>query len=370
MFFRFVMFFKYQFTNKTCFLNMLFNIRSTKNKRLILCNISKSNNMDLSTKYMGLNLKNPLIIGSSGLTDKVDKIKKLEDNNAGAVVLKSLFEEQINAEVYNVADSGSNDYPEAYEYIKEYTKDKTINEYLALIEDSKKAVNIPVIASINCVTDTEWIKFAEDIEKAGADALELNIALLPSDPFAEGCDSEDIYYKITEKISNVISIPVSLKMSYYSAGLAKLIYNLSASGNVKGITLFNRFYNPDIDLDSLEISSSNVFSTPDEYTLPLRWVALLSGKIDADMAATTGIHDGSSMAKQILAGASAVQIVSSIYKHGPEYINTILKEFEDIANKHNLSSIDEMKGKLSFHKNKYSRAFERVQFMKYFGGIS
>jgi len=326
--------------------------------------------MNLSTKYMGLEMKNPIIIGSSGLTDKVDSIKKLEDNNAGAVVLKSLFEEQINAEISKATYSEGNAYPEAYEYIEEYTKNKAITDYLKLIEEAKKSVDIPIIASVNCVTDTEWINFAEDIQKAGADALELNIALLPSDPFSKSSDNEETYFKITEKVHGILSIPVSLKMSYYSAGLANLIYNLSASGNVDGITLFNRYYHPDIDIHSLEVTSSNVFSSPDEYTLPLRWIALLSEKIDADMAATTGIHDGSSMAKQILAGASAVQIVSSIYKHGAEYINTILEEFEDIAHKHNFATIDDMKGKLSFHKNKDNRAFERVQFMKYFGGIS
>jgi len=326
--------------------------------------------MDLSTSYMGLKMKNPIIIGSSGLTDKADSIKKLEDNNAGAVVLKSLFEEQIKADISKASFTEGNAYPEAYEYIEEYTKNKAITDYLKLIEDSKKSVDIPVIASINCVTNSEWIDFAKDIQEAGADALELNIAILPSDPFEQACDNEEMYFNITEKVREILSIPISLKMSYYSAGLAQLIYRLSASRNVNGITLFNRFYHPDIDINTLELTSSNVFSTPDEYTLPLRWIALLSDKVDVDLAATTGIHDGSSMAKQILAGASAVQIVSSIYKHGAEYINTILKEFEDIAHKHNFATIDDMKGKLSFHKNKDNKNFERIQFMKYFGGIS
>lgn len=326
--------------------------------------------MNLRTKYLGLELKNPLVIGSSGLTDKPEKVKKLEEHNAGAVVLKSLFEEQINAEINNVNYSGVNDYSEAYEYIKEYTKDKMINEYLNLVKESKAAVDIPVIASINCVDDSEWTSFAKDIESVGADALELNISLLPSDLFAESEDTEEMYFKIAEKVKKSISIPVSLKMSYYSAGLARLIYKLSATDNVQGITLFNRFYNPDIDIETLDIVSSNVFSTPDEYILPLRWIALLSEKIDADMAATTGIHDGISMAKQVLAGASAVHIVSAIYKHGQEYIATILKEFEDVMNKHGFVDIDEMKGKLSFHKTDYNRAYERIQFMKYFGGIS
>ena len=308
--------------------------------------------MDLSVEYLGLKLKNPIIVGSSGLTDNIDKLKKLEENNAGAVVLKSLFEEQINAEVYKVESSGI-DYPEAHEYIREYTKDKTVNEYLKLIEDAKRELSIPVIASINCISDSEWTGFAEDIEKAGADALELNISLLPSDPFADSRDTEEVYYRITEKVNSVLNIPVSLKLSYYSAGLAQLIYNLSASKNIKGIVLFNRFYNPDIDLDSLNIISSNVFSSPEEYTLPLRWVALLSGKIDADMVATTGIHDGRSAAKQILAGAAAVQIVSALYLNGPDYIQTIIKELEEVIDKHGFNSVDQMRGKLSFKKDQY-----------------
>lgn len=326
--------------------------------------------MNLSVEYLGLKLKNPIIVGSSGLTDNIDKLKKLEDNNAGAVVIKSLFEEQINAEIYKTINSGENAYPEAHEYIKEYTKDKTVNDYLALVSDAKKSLDIPVIASINCISDSEWTNFAEDIEKAGADAIELNISLLPSDPFADASDTEEIYYKITEKVSNVVNIPVSLKLSYYSAGLAQLIYNLSATKNVKGIVLFNRFYNPDIDLDSLNITSSNVFSTSEEYTLPLRWVALLSAKIDADIAATTGIHDGKSAAKQILAGASAVQVVSALYLNSNAYIDSMLKEIQEVLDKHGFNSVEQMKGKLSFKQNEYNRAFERIQFMKYFGGIS
>ncbi len=325
--------------------------------------------MDLKTRYLGLTLRNPLIVGSSGLTDSADKVKKAEDNNAGAVVLKSLFEEQIKAETDKVVFSGMNDYPEAYEYIEEYTKHKALSEYLELISESKKNVDIPVIASINCIDDDEWTSFAKDMEEAGADAIELNISLLPSDPFKESGETEKMYFKITEKVKKTVSVPVSLKMSYYSAGLARLIYKLSATDNVQGVTLFNRFYNPDIDIETLELVSSNVFSSPDEYILPLRWIALLSDKIDADMAATTGIHSGNSMAKQILAGASVVHIVSALYKNGLEYINTILKEFEEVMSKHHINSVEEMKGKLSFHKLNYNKTYERIQFMKYFGGI-
>jgi dihydroorotate dehydrogenase (fumarate) len=294
----------------------------------------------------------------------------LEKNNVGAVVLKSLFEEQMHAETYKTLNSGGSAYPDAYDYIHEYTKDKELNEYFELISEAKKKVGIPIIASINCTSDSKWIHYAKDMENAGADALELNISLLPSDPFTDAEDNEDLYFKIIDKVREVVKIPLAVKISYYSAELSQLIYNLSASKKVNGITLFNRFYNPDIDLDTLEIVSSNVFSTPDEYTLPLRWVALLSGKIDADLSATTGIHDGRTAAKLILAGAQTVQVVSSIYKNGPEYINRIVNELFETMKKTGFTSIEQMRGKLSYKNKDYNRSFERIQFMKYFGGIS
>jgi dihydroorotate dehydrogenase (fumarate) len=326
--------------------------------------------MNLNTEYLGLKLKNPIIIGSSGLTDKVEKLIKLEENNAGAVVLKSLFEEQLYAETFKTMNSGGSRYPDAYDYIHEYTIDKALNEYFELISNAKKNIQIPVIASINCTSDSKWTHFAKDMESAGADAIELNISLLPSDPFTDSEDNEKLYFTIVEKVSDIVKIPISIKISHYSAELSQLIYNLSATKKVKGITLFNRFYNPDIDLDTLQITSSNVFSTPDEYTLPLRWIALLSGKVDADLCATTGIHDGKTAAKLILAGAQAVQIVSAIYKSGPEYINTIIDELKSVGKKVGFNSIEQMRGKLSYKNKNYNRTFERIQFMKYFGGIS
>ncbi len=326
--------------------------------------------MNLNTEYLGLKLKNPIVIGSSGLTDKVEKLIKLEENNAGAIVLKSLFEEQLYAETFKTIHSSGSGSPDAYDYIHEYTKDRALNEYFELISNAKKNLQIPVIASINCTSDSKWTHYAKDIENAGADAIELNISLLPADPFSDSEDNEKLYFKIVDKVSEAIDIPISVKISYYSAELSQLIYNLSATRKVKGITLFNRFYNPDIDLDTLQITSSNVFSTPDEYTLPLRWVALLSGKVDADLCATTGIHDGKTVAKMILAGAQAVQIVSAIYKSGPQYINTIIEELKIAGKKAGFNSIEQMRGKLSYKNKNYNQTFERIQFMKYFGGIS
>ena len=325
--------------------------------------------MDLTTNYIGLKLKNPIIIGSSGLTKSVEKIKELADNGAGAVVLKSLFEEQIMAEVsQNIYDDQSG-YTDAYEYISEYTKEHNVDKYLNLIKKSKEAVDIPVIASINCISDNEWISFAKKFEDVGADALEINVSMLPTDDNRSGEENEKIYFDIIEKVRKEVNIPISLKMSHYSAGLSNLIKKICWTRNVNGIVLFNRYYSPDIDIENFKITATNILSTPEEISTSLRWIALLSNKIECDLAASTGVHNGEGVIKQILAGATAVQIVSAIYKNKPEHISTILKDTENWMVKNNFSTLDDFRGKMSYEKIDNPVAFERVQFMKYFGGI-
>ena len=325
--------------------------------------------MDLSVKYLGLNLKNPIVVGSSGLTNSVEKIKELEQFGAGAVVLKSLFEEQILFEESNASANNEYDYPEAMDYIKAYARDNSIQKYLQLIENAKKEVSIPVIASINCVDKGEWISFAKKIEKAGADALELNISLLPSDINKTSADNEKMYFDIVETIKKTINIPLSLKMSHYSAGLTNLIQKLSWTKNIDGFTLFNRYYNPDIDIETLKITSSGVFSSPEDISSSLRWVALLSGKIRTDIAASTGIHTGEDVIKQLLAGATVVHVVSTLYQNGTKQLKEMVEALEGWGNKHNYKSIEDFRGIVNFESAENSIAFERVQFMKYFGGI-
>ncbi|OFY73122.1 MAG: diguanylate cyclase, partial [Bacteroidetes bacterium RIFOXYA12_FULL_33_9] len=283
---------------------------------------------DLSTKYLGLNLKNPIVVGSSGLSGTVEGVKKLAENGAGAVVLKSLFEEQIIFEEIEMLnkDKSIDAYPEAADYIRNYTKENSIKNYLTLIEESKKAVSIPIIASINCTSAGEWIGFAKRIEKAGADALELNVFILPSDENKSGEENEKVYFDILEKIKKEVKLPISLKMSSYSAGLTQLIQKISWSKNVDGIVMFNRSYSPDIDIDNLKVVSSNVFSSPEDITTSLRWVAIMSDRIKINIAASTGIHDGKGVIKQILAGATVVQIASTLYKNGVPHLNFMLKE--------------------------------------------
>jgi len=325
--------------------------------------------MDLSTNYNGLTIKNPIVVGSSGLTNTVEKNKKLEDNNAGAVVLKSLFEEQIMSEAYAEVKNNDNAYAEAFDYISNYAKEKSLEDYLNLVEGTKKSIKIPVIASINCASVNSWTSFSKKIQDAGADALELNISNLPTDIDRNSADYEKIYFDIVEKVSEEVSIPLSLKLNFYSAGLSNLIKTLDWTQKLKSFVLFNRFYSPDFDIENMKISSSNVFSNGGDYTRTLRWTALMFGNIESELISSTGIHSGGSVVKQILAGANAVQVVSAIYKNGPEHIKTMLNELEAWMQKKNYTTIEDFKGSLSYKSINDITAFERIQFMKYYGGI-
>lgn len=321
---------------------------------------------DLKTGYLGLELKNPIIVGSCGLTNSVENIKKLEDNGAGAVVLKSIFEEQIAMEVGSF-DTGTLKHTEGYDYISEYTKQHNLDKYIKLIKEANEKISIPVIASINCISSGEWASFAETIQSAGADAIELNIFILPVDFKNEGENIEKIYFDIIKKVEKKLNIPVSIKISSYFSGLANMIFNLSLTC-ASGIVLFNRFYSPDIDIDKLKVVSAGIYSSQSENSMPLRWIGLLSDQVKCDLVSSTGVHTGKDVIKNILVGAKAVQVVTTIYKNGPQYIKTMISDIEDWMNEHNYSSPDEFRGKLSQEKLKDPLVYERVQFMKYFAG--
>lgn len=325
---------------------------------------------DLSVNYLGLKLKNPIIVGSCGLTSSAAKIKELADSNAGAVVLKSLFEEQIQAELANNLETYNTDYPEAWDYVREYTRGSAVQEYISLISEAKQTVDIPVIASINCVSGAEWVAFAKSVERAGADALELNISLLPSNPQLTCQDYESRYFDILDKVSANLTIPITLKMSRYSSSLANLVARLSWKEQVSGFVLFNRFYNPDIDIDRQTVKAADIFSTPKDNAHTLRWIALLSGIIDKDLVASTGIHDHKCLIKQLLAGATAVQVVSTLYKNGAGQLNTLLDGLEKWMAEKSYGTIAEFRGKLSQEQVENPAVYERIQFMKYFGGIA
>jgi dihydroorotate dehydrogenase (fumarate) len=322
---------------------------------------------NLSTSYLGLKLPSPVIVSSSGLTDQVSKIKKLEEFGAGAVVLKSLFEEQINHEAGRMLEQ--TDYPEASDYLKVYTRSNSVSEYLKLIEDSKKAVKIPIIASINCVTADEWIDFAKNVENAGADAIELNLFFLPVDKDFKAEDYEQVYYDLAVRIRSKVGIPVAVKLGQNFTHLLQVIDKLYNRG-VNGVVLFNRFYEPDIDLDNMKLKAAEVFSSPSDLSKTLRWVGMASEKMkQMEIAASTGIHDGKSVLKAILAGAKIAMVCSTIYKNGPEYLQTIVKDVNSWLDKNNFSSIDEIRGKLNYGKIKDPSVYERSQFMKYFSSL-
>ena len=324
----------------------------------------------LETSYMGLNLKNPIIVGSSGLTNSVENIVEIERNGAAAVVMKSLFEEQINFLVNKTIaqDMTGNAYPEADDYIRHYTRQNDVTKYLNTLREAKSKVKIPVIASINCITGVEWTSFARVVEEAGADGLELNIFVLPSDPSRSSEQNEAIYFEILDKVLKEVDIPVAVKISYYFSSLARVITQLSWK-NISGIVLFNRFFSPDIDIENFEVKTSNVFSSPAELAISLRWIAMMSAHIKTDLAASTGIHDGKAMIKQLLAGAKAVQVASVLYKKGFREIKSMLDELENWMERKNFNSIDQFRGKMSVESAQNPAAYERVQFMKHFSGI-
>lgn len=323
---------------------------------------------NLETSYMGLNLKNPLVAASSGITNSVEKIKKLEEAGIGAVVLKSIFEEQINNEVSSMLEQDSHNvgYPEAEDYIKNYLHNNTITKHIQLIEEAKKAVNVPVIASVNCFSSREWTSFAQNFQEAGADALELNIFYVPVSRNENPDSVEQLYLNVLNKVKKVVSIPVSVKIGMYHSNIIRMVDMLKANG-AKGVVMFNRFYEPDIDLDKLEITSSEIFSSPVEIRHTLRWVGMVSSQVkDIDIAASTGIHDGKAVIKQLLAGAKVTQLCSSLYLNGNVIVPAILSELEDFMNKWNFNNIDEFRGRLSYRKIKDPVIYERAQFMKYF----
>lgn len=320
--------------------------------------------MNLSVNYLGINLPGPIIVGSSNLTNSVKKIKKCAEQGAGAVVIKSLFEEQILVDKGKLMSQEDMYfwYPEAVEFVNNFSKEEGVEQYLNLIKEAKSNVDIPVIASINCVSPNEWPVFASEIEKSGADALELNVQINPTKTLDEPKKIEELYFEIIKKVKENTVLPIAVKIGYHFTDLAGFIKKICATG-VDGLVLFNRFYRPDIDINTMNIVHSNVFSSAEELTTTLRWVGLMSGRIDCDIAASTGIHDHAGVIKQLLAGASAVQVCSALYKNGIEYLGTMQNELKKWMEKNRFESIRDFKGKVS-DDEELAEAFERVQFMK------
>ncbi len=318
----------------------------------------------LETTYLGLRLPSPIIASSSGLTANIDKIRTLEENGVGAVVLKSLFEEQILHEAGKL--SSYSDYPEAGDYIRYYTRDHSLDEYLGLITRAKKAVGIPVIASVNCISAADWVGFSKRMEEAGADAIELNVFFLPLNPAEQGNTFERTYFTLAEKIRETVSIPVAFKLGQGFTNPLYIVDQLYRR-KVNGVVLFNRFYEPDIDPDRMGFSAAEVFSSPADLRQSLRWVGIISGMIpEIDVAASTGVHSGRAVIKQLLAGAKAVQVCSVLYRKGLDQVAVMKQELEQWMKEKGYGSVEEFRGKLSYRKLPDPAVYERSQFMKYF----
>lgn len=324
---------------------------------------------NLETKYMGLTLKNPIVVASSGLTNSVEKIKDLEAAGAGAVVLKSIFEEQINNEVSSLINRDpQNQYPEAEDYIWNYLRNNSINHHLELLSEAKKVVNIPIIASINCMSASEWTVFAKEFEDAGADALELNLFYVPTDRKKTAEEVEQLYLKVVSEVKKKVKIPVSVKIGFYFTNLISMADKLVANG-ADALVLFNRFYEPDINIDKMELVASEVFSSPADIRRSLRWIGLISSQLPkVEIAAGTGIHDGEAVIKQLLAGAQVTQVCSSVYINGSQVIAGMLDDLRTFMRKWNFKKIDEFRGRMSYKNIPDPQMYERAQFMKYFSG--
>lgn len=322
----------------------------------------------LETSYLGLKLKNPLVAASSGLTGSLDKIKELSAAGIGAVVLKSIFEEQINNEIGAMLSEGAQnmDYPEAEDYIRNYLRDNSISKQTDLVGQVKNETDLPVIASVNCIAGDEWANFAKDLEDSGADALELNIFYLPVSRTQTADEVEQLYLNVVRRVSSSVKIPVSVKIGSHFTNIVGMAERLKGNG-AAGIVMFNRFYEPDINLDKLELTASEVFSTPLEIRHGIRWTGLVTSQVpNLEIAATTGIHNGEGVLKQILAGAQVAQLCSTLYLHGAAVIPQIIEEMVAFMRKWNFRKIEDFRGRLSYKNLTDPMMYERSQFMKYY----
>lgn len=317
--------------------------------------------IQIATNFAGLTLANPIIVSSSGLTDSVDKIRRLEAAGAGAVVLKSVFEEQISMQIGSMQGYGAS---EADDYLSVYVRSHALNEHIHLIKEAKKVCRIPVIASINCYTDSEWTDFAQLMEQAGADAVEINILSLQTDKDYQYGSFEQRHVNILRRVKSAVNIPVIMKLGSNFTNPVALIEQLHANG-ADGIVLFNRLYRPDIDTEHLSFTTSNVMSSPTELADKIRWTAIASAKVpQVDYAVSGGVHSGTDVVKSILAGAAAVEVCSLIYERGEQEIGKLKQELECWMERKGYESLSQFKGKLNAKED--ATPFERTQFMKYY----
>jgi dihydroorotate dehydrogenase (fumarate) len=323
--------------------------------------------MKLNTSYLGLSLRSPLVASASPLWENVDNIRRAEEAGAGAVVLFSLYEEQIRREreaVDHYVSYGAESFAEAISYVPQPMQYHVgPDAYLDLIRRAKAAVSIPIIASLNGATVGGWTRYARRMQEAGADALELNVYYIPTDPALSGAQVEDTYGEILTAVKAAVSIPVAIKLSPYFSNMAAMARRLDELGT-DGLVLFNRFYQPDIDLETLEVRPNVLLSTPQDLRLPLTWIGILYGRLRADMAASSGAHTGADALKLLLCGATVVMMTSALLRHGPGHLRTVLDEMTGWMREREYESVDQLRGSVSQMHAEDPSAFERAQYMR------
>jgi dihydroorotate dehydrogenase (fumarate) len=317
-----------------------------------------------------LDIASPIIAGSCGLTNDIENLKRLEAAGAGAVIIKSVFEEQIIFDIKrNLSMMAPTDsYGMSYEYVANHVADDSLGKHFDLIREAKKQLHIPVVGSINCYSFENWMTYTQRFQEAGCDALELNMAILPYETTLSYEDVDRLFSDIINTLKKSVSIPVSIKVSQHFTDMANFMQRLSWMG-VNGITMFNKSLNVDIDTDKMQIVHAPSLSTPDEIYNTLRWVAILSKKLRCDISASTGVHTANDVVKLLLAGAGTVQVVSSLYKNGVDYMRTLNDGLKEWMKGKGYESIDQFRGQLAVKANDQASMFFRTQFMKHFAEL-
>ncbi len=326
--------------------------------------------MDTKTKYLGLEIESPIIVGSCGLTNDINNLVKMEQAGAGAVIIKSVFEEQI---IYDIKRNLSmmaptDNYGMSYEYVAAHVSDDSLGKHFDLIKEAKKRLHIPVVGSINCYSFENWMTYTQRFQEAGCDALELNMAILPYETTMSYEDVDRLFSNIINTLRKSVNIPVSIKVSQNFTDMANFMQRLSWM-NINGITMFNKALNVDIDIDKMELTHAPSLSTPEEIYNTLRWVAILSNKLRCDISASTGVHTPADVVKMLLAGAGTVQVVSSLYKNGIEYLQTLNDGLHKWMEEKGYTKLSQFRGKLAVKANDEASMFFRTQFMKHFAQI-
>jgi len=326
--------------------------------------------MNTKVKYLGLELKSPIVAASSGMTANIDNLVKLERAGAGAVILKSIFEEQI---IYDIKRNTHvfapvGNYGASYEYIAQHVADNSVSKHFELIRQAKENLTIPVIGSINCFSHENWITYAKQFQEVGCDALEFNMAIMPFDSSLSADDVERTFSDIIQSVRKTVSIPISIKVSTYFTDLAKFMQQLSWSG-IQGITMFNKALQLDINTETEAICNADSLTAPSELYNTIRWTAILSNKLRCDLSASTGVNDANDVVKLLLAGANTVQVASCLYRNGLGYMSDLNKGLQDWMKQKGYEDISQFRGKLALKANDKASMLMRTQFMNYFAEI-